>query len=71
MLSRETLDNYRRMTAGERLALTFKLTAEAEPYLFVGTEEQIKRKFELLRQQNTERNRRMLEGIARTRRGAS
>lgn len=71
MLSRETLEEYRRMTAGERLALTFKLTEEAEPYLFCGTPEQVKRKFELLRLQNDVRNRRMLEGIARTRRASS
>jgi hypothetical protein len=34
MLSPETLERYRRMTPGERLALTFKLTEESEPYLF-------------------------------------
>jgi hypothetical protein len=69
MLSRETLERYRQMTPGERLALTLKLTAESEPYLFVGTPEQVKRKFELLRRQNDDRNRRMLEAIARTKRG--
>jgi hypothetical protein len=69
MLSRETLEKYRRMTPGERLALTFKLTEEAEPYLFAGTPEQTKRKFELLRRQNDERNRRILEGLARANRG--
>jgi hypothetical protein len=71
MLSRETLDEYRRMTVGQRLELTFKLTAEAEPYLLAGTPDVVKRKFELLRQQNDERNRRILEGIARTCRDAS
>ncbi len=69
MLSPETLERYRRMTPGERLELTFKLTDEAEPYLFVGTPEQVKRRFELLRRQNDERNLRMLEGIARAKRG--
>ncbi len=69
MLSRETLEEYRQMTPGQRLALTFKLTAEAEPYLFAGTPEQVRRRFELLRRQNDERNQRILEGIARTRRG--
>jgi hypothetical protein len=68
MLSRETLEAYRRMTPGERLALTFRLTDEATPYLFVGTPEQVRRKFELLRRQNDERNQRILAGIARTRR---
>jgi len=69
MLSRETLERYRRMTPGERLALTFKLIEEAEPYLFAGTPEEVKRRFELLRRQNDERNRRILDGITRTRRG--
>jgi len=66
MLSRETLEEYRRMTPGQRLALAFRLTDEATPYLFAGTPEQIKRRFELLRRQNDQRNQRILEGIART-----
>jgi hypothetical protein len=68
MLSRETLDRYRRMTPGERLALALKLTDEATPYLFVGTPEQVKRRFELLRRQNDERTQRILAGLARARR---
>lgn len=66
MLSRETLERYRRMTPGERLALALKLTEESEPYLLYGTPEQVGRKFELLRRENDERNRRMLEAIDRT-----
>jgi len=66
MLSRETLERYRQMTPGERLALAFRLTDEATPYLFAGTPEQVKRRFELLRRQNDERTQRILEGIART-----
>jgi hypothetical protein len=66
MLSRETLEEYRRMTPGQRLALTLKLTQESEPYLLYGDPEQVDRKFELLRRENDERNRRMLEAIART-----
>ena len=68
MLSPETLERYRRMSPGERLELSFKLTDEAEPYLFVGTPEQVKRKFELLRRQNDERNRGILEGLAHAQR---
>lgn len=68
MLSAETLEEYRRMTVSERLSLTLKLTQESEPYLLYGTEEQIDRKFELLRRENDERNQRMLEAIARTKR---
>jgi len=67
MLSSETLEEYRRMTPGQRLALAFRLSDEATPYLLAGTPEQVKRKFELLRRENDERNRRILEGIARTR----
>lgn len=67
MLSRETLERYRRMTTAERLKLAMKMTDEATPYLLRGTPEQVERRFELLRRQNNERNRRMLEGIARTR----
>ena len=36
MLSPETLERYRRMTPGERLALTLQMTAEAIPYFFLG-----------------------------------
>ncbi len=66
MLSPETLESYRRMTPGQRLELTFQLADESEPWLFVGTPEQVRRKFELIRQQNDERNVRMLAAIART-----
>jgi hypothetical protein len=68
MLSRETLEAYRLMTPGQRLALALKLTEESEPYLLYGTPEQVDRKFELLRRENDDRNRRMLEAIARTKR---
>ncbi len=68
MLSPETLERYRRMTPGERLALTFELTEESEPYLLHGTPEQVGRKFELLQRENDERNRRMLTAMARTKR---
>ena len=64
MLSRETLEQYRRMTPGERLALTFRLTDEATPYLFAGPADQVKKRFELLRRQNNERNQRMLAGLS-------
>jgi hypothetical protein len=68
MLSRETLERYRRMTPGQRLELSFRLTEEATPYLFTGTPEQIRRRFERLRRENDERNRRILAGIARAKR---
>ncbi len=68
MLSRETLEQYRRMTPSERLRLTLQMIREETPYLLRGPAEVVDRRFELLRRQNDERNRRMLTGIARTRR---
>ena len=67
MLSRETLEMYRRMTNAERLRLTLQMIDENMPYLYRGTPEQVARRFELLRRQNDERNVRMLTAIARTR----
>jgi hypothetical protein len=67
MLSSETLEAYRRMTNSERLKLTLRMIDENLPYLYRGTPEQVLRRFERLRQENDERNRRMLTAIARTR----
>jgi len=67
MLSRESLEQYRRMSPSDRLRLVLDMIREETPYLLRGTPEQVDRRFELLRRQNDERNRRMLLGIARTR----
>jgi hypothetical protein len=67
MLSRETLDEYRRMSNAERVQLTLKMISESIPYLLRGTPEQVDRRFELLRRDNDERNRRILTALARTR----
>lgn len=67
MLSPETLERYRKMTPGERLALTFQLSDEAMPYLLFGTTEQVRRKFELLRRENEARNEGILAGLRRAR----
>lgn len=67
MLSRETLERYRLMTSSERLKLTLQMICEETPYLLRGMPEVVDRRFELLRRQNDQRNRRMLTGIARTR----
>ena len=66
MLSRETLERYRQMTNAERLKLTLEMMRENWPAMFQGPPDVVRRRFELLRRQNDERNRRMLEGIART-----
>lgn len=63
MFSRETIEMYRRMTPSQRLALTVKATRAAMPYLLRGTPETVERRFTRLRQENDERNRRMLERL--------
>jgi hypothetical protein len=65
MLSPETLDEYRRMTPGQRLDLTLRMIRENTPYLFAGPPEVVARRFELLRRQNDERTRRICEAFAR------
>lgn len=66
MLSRETLDAYRRMTPGERLEIALRMTEENLDALLEGTPENVDRRFEMLRRENDERNRNMLTAIART-----
>lgn len=67
MLSKETLERYRRMTPGERLKLTFEMIRESTPWLLYGPPDVVDRRFELMRRENDERNRNMLTAIARTR----
>ncbi len=64
MLSRETLERYRRMTNAERMKLTIQMIEENTPYLLKGPPEVVARRFELLRRQNDERTQRMVEGMA-------
>jgi hypothetical protein len=68
MLSRATLQAYRAMTPGERLNLACEMSDQAALDLLSGSPEVVARRFELLRRQNDERNRRILEAIARTKR---
>jgi hypothetical protein len=67
MLSKESLERYRRMTVNERWQLVKEMIRTETPYLLRGTPEQIDRRFELLRRQNDERNFLMLSAIARKR----
>jgi hypothetical protein len=67
MLSRETLEEYRRMTPGERLSLTLQMIKENMPYLLQGPPDVVSRRFEFLYRENEQRNRNMLTAIARTR----
>jgi hypothetical protein len=63
MLSKETLESYRRMTPGERLALTFEMIRENTPCLLVGSPDVVDRRFELLRRENDLRNARLLAAL--------
>lgn len=68
MLSRESLEEYRRMTVAERSVLVMEMIRDGQRALLSGPPEIVDRRFELLRRQNDERNRRMLKAIARTKR---
>jgi hypothetical protein len=52
MLSRETIEAYRRMTPGQRLTLTLRAIRESWPYLLYGSKEVVDRRFELIRREN-------------------
>lgn len=66
MLSKETLDAYRRMTPGERLALALRMTEENTPALLEGPPALVARRFEMLQRENDARNRNILAAMART-----
>ena len=66
MLSKETLERYRRMTVGERLQLTMHSIDENEPFLLYGKGEVVGRRFELLERENRLRVKNILEGPARS-----
>jgi hypothetical protein len=67
MLSRETLEEYRRMSLGEKITLTLQMIRESTLFLLEGPTNIVQRRFELLRRENDLRNQRMLQAIARTR----
>jgi hypothetical protein len=66
MLGRETLEAYRQMTPGQRLEIALEMMRPNMKRMFAGTPEMVERRFELLRRQNEDRNRRMLAAISRT-----
>lgn len=68
MLSRETLEAYRKMTPSERLALTLQAMREATPWLLSGPPEVVDRRFELIRRQHDEGNQRIRERLEEVRR---
>ena len=65
MLSQETLEQYRRMTVGERLDLTFEMIRDNTPYLLQGSEDVVARRFELIERENDLRNERILAAVSR------
>ena len=68
MLSQETLDAYRRMTPGERLAIALEMTQANLPALLEGTPSVVARRFELIRRENDLRNEAIRRAISLTRR---
>jgi len=64
MLSKETLERYRRMTAGQRLKLVLQAIDENEPYLLKGKPDVVNRRFQLLERENLARNENILKGLA-------
>jgi len=71
MLSKETLDQNRRLTVGERLDLTFEMMRDNTPYLLQGREEIVARRFELIKRENDLRNERILATLSRLRKSSS
>ena len=68
MLSRETLESYRRMTPSQRLQLTIDLSRSAWQALSEGSPEIVARRFLRLEQENDLRNMRISEGLRRAER---
>jgi len=64
MLSKETLERYRRMTTGQRMKLVLQSIDENEPYLLKGRPDVVNRRFQLLERENLGRNDNILKGLA-------
>ena len=64
MLGKEAIEAYRRMTPGQRLALTLQAIRESQAYLSVGSPEVVRRRFERMRNENDARNRQMRVKLA-------
>ncbi len=64
MLSLEQLELYRRMTPGERLALSLKMAEEQWPQMMSGSPEVVDRRFELINRENDARNLKVLTALA-------
>ncbi len=67
MMSKETEERIRAMTNAQRLEMTLEMIRFNLPAMLYGPSEVVDRRFELLRRQNDERNRIVLERLASTR----
>lgn len=65
-IGREKIEEYRRMSIGEKFSLTLRMTEEHFSALLKQPPDVVDRWFEELRQENDERNQRMREHMART-----
>lgn len=63
MLSKETLERYRRMTTGQRLQLTLESIDQNESALLAGRPEVVERRFQLLHRENDARNARLVQTL--------
>jgi hypothetical protein len=68
MLSKETLEQYKRMTPSERLHITFQLMRKSWKYMYVGPPEVVRRKQELWELENNLANQRILSALAESER---
>lgn len=66
MLSDEAIEQYRKMTPSERLKIAFQMIEASWQYMHIGPPEVVARKRELWERENDERNRRILEVLARS-----
>jgi hypothetical protein len=65
MLHPETLERYRQMSLDEKMAITMQLMRENAVRFWSAPPEVIKKRLEIIRKQNDDRNRRYLEAFAR------
>ncbi|MGC4002507.1 MAG: hypothetical protein QM811_04930 [Pirellulales bacterium] len=68
MLSKETLERYRRMTPGERLKVTFDLMESPLADAGKGEDQVVAKRYEKIRADNDARNQNMLTALAKLRR---
>jgi hypothetical protein len=68
MLSQEQLEEYRRMTPGERIALSMTMARQQWPKMVSGPPDVVDRRFELLNRENDARNRNILAALAKSQR---